>query len=140
MLYMRWSIGALLLYLGALNAFLAWNVETCTGGAADSLDGGLITLPLYVLGWATLPKRQSKVILAVAAIPGLVMAFATVWTAGLFTGISACKLITDLPFEMDGREMWFATLWGIVCVVFWGGLAITVKFAERNRDIPVEQD
>jgi hypothetical protein len=138
----RWIAGGLLLWLGALNALLAWNMETCTGGAADSLLAGvLITLPFYVAGWLVLPKRTSSpgAIIAVASIPAAITTFISIWTVSLASGQSACNVITALPFEKDGREGLFVALWGATCFIFWIGLGISLKIAARIGEKVVEQ-
>lgn len=140
--YFRWTVGGMALWLGALNAFLSWTGETCTGGAADSLYGWIITLPLYVLGWAVMPKRGGNpvTIVSIAALPAVVMAFVAIWTASLFFGESACNLITGLPFEMDGRESAFAVAWSASSLAFWIGLAFALYRASSSRKADVEQD
>jgi hypothetical protein len=52
------AIGALLIHAAAFYAALATVVETCTMGAADSLAiGPVISVPLYLLGFALLVLR-----------------------------------------------------------------------------------
>jgi hypothetical protein len=139
--YVRWTFGGLLLLLGALNAYLAWTFTTCTQGAADSLYGWIITLPLYVLGWAVIPKRGSSplAIVAVASPAILVTGVVAAWTLALMMGASACKLITGLPFEADGREGTFAIAWGGTCLAFWAGLGIAVYRGWSSREADLEQ-
>jgi len=140
--YFRWSVGGVLLWLGALNAVASWTMTTCTQGAADSLYGWIITLPFFVLGWAIIPKQgvNPATILGVAAFPAIMAAFVTIWTGLLVAGGSACALITGLPFEKDGRETAFAIAWSATSVVFWIGMAFALYRASSGRKAVVEQD
>lgn len=139
MLYLRWAGATLLLFLGAFNAFLCWNLETCTGNAADSLHGGLLTLPFYLLGWWIIPKQSRSAIVWVAAIPGILTLLVSFWTLHLAALWNACKAMTGSPFEPSGDELWFVILWTLVSLTFWVGLAMTLKIAGWNKEEFVEQ-
>ena len=137
----RWTGATLCLFGGALFALLCWNMETCTGGAADSLlVGPIIALPLFVLGWMLFPNRGSSpvVIIFVAAVPAIITAFISAWTARLAIGRSACNVLTGLPFEKDGREIEFLALWAATCLIFWIGLVVSVRVAARNGKPSIE--
>ena len=139
LVYLRWTVASVLLLLGACNSLLAWNIETCTGNAADSLNGGLLTLPLYVLGWVVIPKRLNGGFAVVVAIPVLINALVLFWTARLAIGWNACRVITGAPFEPTGDELWFVSLWTLVCLAFWLGMTLTIKVSGWNKEDPVEQ-
>jgi hypothetical protein len=78
-------------------------------------------------------------ILGLAVIPAILMAFVAFWTMELAAGRSACNLITGLPFENDGREGLFVAVWAATCLVFFGGLIISLKLTGRRRNESVEQ-
>lgn len=130
MRFLRWLAAALCLHFGAIDALLAWNMTTCTQGAADSLYSVILVLPFYLTGWLLLPKRGNGFgLLATALVPIIITTYVTCWTISLTSGISACALITGDPHDMDGREQTFVMLWGLACLVFWLGLAISLKMA-----------
>ena len=137
LLYARRLVGASLLLLGAINAFVAWTFTTCTQGSADSLYGGALTLPLFIAAWCFLARYNEhfvKVIL-IWTLPAILMLFVSVQTLRLIFGEPACLIITALPFEFDGRENAFKALWGGVCLLFWCGLFLSLKNAVRYGDV-----
>jgi hypothetical protein len=134
----RLVIGTILLLVGAATGVLAWTVETCTGGAADSLWTGGITLLANMLAWLLLGRRvPSKLVLFVAVLPAIAALSYSVSTAQLTIGYlgesqSACARITKSEaFAPDGREPLFITLWLLVCASFWAGLIPVVMRALR---------
>ena len=140
--FLRWVSGGMALLFGGFLAVLAWTIPTCTGGAADSLiSGAMLALPAFFFGWLLVPKHQEAGlgILGLAVIPAILMAFVAFWTMELAAGRSACNLITGLPFENDGREGLFVAVWAATCLVFFGGLIISLKLIGRRRSESVEQ-
>lgn len=133
----RLVIGTILLFFGAAFGLMAWAMETCTGGEADSLFvGGLIGLAANVVAWLLLGARvPSKLVLFVAVLPALV-ALSYSWSTAQMTlgylveGEGACVLITgEKEMAADGREPLFIGLWVLVCASFWGGLVPVVRRA-----------
>lgn len=125
----RLVIGTILLFIGAATGVMAWAVETCIGGSADSLVTGIVTLGANLLAWALLITRVPvKLVLFVAILPALAAVIYTGSTADfalgyLREGQSACAFLTaDRGFEQDGREPQFILLWLVVCLSFWLGL------------------
>ena len=130
------AVGALLLLLGSGNAVLAMTVETCTGGEADSLNGGIVTLALYALGFGALARGRSKGAIGVAAaLPALAAIWHSVF-AGRFlfgylsTGMTSCQAMLGLPYGADGREIFHLGLWLATSLIFWLGLVLALRFAE----------
>ena len=134
----RLVIGTILLLVGAATGVLAWTIETCTGGSADSLWTGGVTLLANLLAWLLLGRRvPSKLVLFVAVLPAIAALSYSVSTAQLTIGYlsdsqSACALITkNEAFAPNGREPLYITLWLLVCASFWAGLAPVVMRALR---------
>jgi len=129
------AVGALLIYVAAFYAVLATIAETCTMGAADSLVAGpIVSIPLYLVGFALLVLRPLRpefwltMVLAVVAI-----AYQVYWTvrfaiAYSIYSIPVCDLITGYgPFNFDGREPEFIATWLVmsalaVAGVIWAGI------------------
>jgi hypothetical protein len=129
------------LLVGGFLAVLAWTIPTCTGGVADSLiSGPILAVPTFFFGWLLVPKHEEAGlgILGVATIPAILMALVAFWTMELASGRSACNLITGLPFGNDGREGLFVALWTATCLIFFGGLVVSLRLAGRKRNDPVE--
>jgi len=124
-------ISVLLFTLGALNACLAIVADTCTQGAADSLNGGALTFILYILGGVALSASAPKRIFLLAFVPAALIAiwhsvFAVRFFAGYwFQGLSACSAMSrnfsleNAGQNMDGREPYYTLLWLAVSLVFW---------------------
>jgi hypothetical protein len=134
----RLVIGTLLLLIGAATGMLAWSIITCAGDSVDSLWTGAIALVANLIAWALLGSRMpSKLVLVVAALPALAALSYTASTIQLAVGyfgegLSACDVLKDgAEFGHDGREPIFITLWLLVCLSFWGGLAPVVARAVR---------
>ena len=133
----RLVIGTILLFIGAAFGFLAWAVETCIGGGADSLlTGGIVALAANLLAWLLLARRvPSNLVLFVAALPTLAALMYSWSTAQLAVGYfaegqSACAFVTaDKGVGLDGREMLLIFLWLLVCASFWGGLVPVLRRA-----------
>jgi hypothetical protein len=132
----RLVIGTILLFVGAAEGYLAWGLETCTGGAAGSLlTGGLVTLATNMLAWLLLARRvPSKLVLFVAALPALAALGYTLstvqLTGALFNGQGACELISgEKDIGRDGREAIFVILWWLASLSFWAGLATVARRA-----------
>lgn len=139
----RLVIGTLLLLIGAATGMLAWSLVTCAGDSVDSLSTGAIALVANLMAWALLGRRvPSKLVLIVAVLPALAALSYTASTiqlaAGYFgEGLSACDVLKDgKDFGRDGREPVFITLWLLVCLSFWGGLAPVVARAVRVHGGP----
>jgi hypothetical protein len=123
--------GIVLLTLGALIAFPAMAIDSCTQGGADSLRLGLVVLLLYALGGAALVARPPRPVLFLALVPAAGLAllpsvfafrFAlAIWSAG----VSACDAMAGTfeagqgTFPSDGGEAWLAPLWVLLSLVFW---------------------
>ena len=134
----RLVIGTLVLMIGSAGGLVAWSVETCSGGSADSLVMGAATLFANVLAWWLLGRRvPSKLVLLVALLPALAAISYTISTVQLAIGylvhgLSACSVLKPgQEFGMDGRELPLVMLWLLVCASFWGGLAPVVARAIR---------
>ena len=132
----RLVVGTIFLFVGAATGVLAWALETCVGGKADSMWNGAVTLALNVLGWLLLGRRvPSKIVLFVAALPALAALIYT-WSAlqlsfgYLANGTSACAFImADDTRAYDGRELLFIFLWLAASVSFWLGLVPVARRA-----------
>ncbi len=134
--------GYVLIYLGALNGYLATHVETCTMGAADSLAGGIYTAALYGVGLILLwfgkrPRWALLALLPISWLLGSQAIFAVRLTVGyLMDGTSACATMFGPPWESDGREPFFSALWlGMYAVLIAGFIAIWWA-GPRERHIP----
>jgi hypothetical protein len=134
-----WTIaGTILLFAGALNATLALTAETCTGGAADSLSGGIITIVFYTAGFFVLARTRSRpTVIAVAVLPMLAAighsVFALHFLAGYVnSGMTSCQAMTGDPYGADGREAFHIALWCATGVVFWAGLMFAAARANRG--------
>jgi hypothetical protein len=131
-----------------MNGLLAWNIDTCTGNAPDSLFGGVITLPLNGAGMALLAWKPRPVpMTATVAVPAL-LAIPYAWTTAALThgylerGMGACDMISQYgPWEPSGDEFFLIVLWLAAAAVFWLGLALAGSRAYRSaeRDEIVEQ-
>jgi hypothetical protein len=132
-----------LLTLGALNAVLALTVETCTQGDAGSLDGGYLTLALYLaaagsaVAWP--PRRRHLPALVPAALVAAWQShFAVQFLIGYwFHGMSACFAMhggstpADAGEWMDGDEARLTVLWGVISLLFW--LTVALAFWSMAR-------
>ena len=134
----RLVIGTLVLMIGSAGGLVAWSVETCSGGSADSLVMGAATLFANVLAWWLLGRRvPSKLVLLVALLPALAAISYTISTVQLAIGylghgLSACSVLKPgQEFGMDGNEPFFVILWLFACFVFWGGLIPVIARAIR---------
>jgi hypothetical protein len=145
--------GVIFFTVGAVNSWMAMNIETCTQGSADSLIGGYITLIFYIAGaislWgAPLPKMTyiSLVPAALLAISHSLFAIKFAW-GFLNYDMSACFAMNG-GFElseagewMDGREIQFILLWLALSAIFWIGLAsIFSKKGSQKRDIATARE
>ncbi|HEY0325338.1 MAG TPA: hypothetical protein VGC46_05095 [Allosphingosinicella sp.] len=137
--------GTTLVALGGINAALALTVETCTQGSADSLAAVVITLPLYLVGFALLTLRPSRSLL-VALAP---IAFVAAWHSWFAlrlgighwsSGLSACEAMFGLSagagWEADGREPWFIAGWSAASILFWASYAALWRLASRPAVAP----
>jgi multidrug transporter EmrE-like cation transporter len=133
----RATIAALLLYAGALNAWAALTIETCTMGAADSLFGGILTVGLNLVGFRLLGSRQHPAaFIATAILPAIAAVFYTTFAVkfgiGHFgSGVTACHALTGARYEADGREPLQVIIWIAASLSFWFGLALAI-----GRSIP----
>ena len=123
-------IGFALLYLGAANAFLAMNLGTCTQNAADELGGGVLSLGLYLTSVICLNFARPIRIAYLAILPLVLpfwwqVSFSIRFAYGyLVKDMSACEVLHNLPYELDGREAFFTGLWTASCLVLLLGLPI----------------
>ena len=134
----RLVIGTFILFIGGAAGLMAWSVETCAGGRANSLSIGVVALAANILGWILLGRRvPSKPVLFVAALPALAALSYTMSAVRLakgyaLEGLGACAAIKPgEEFGLDGREPLFVGLWLLVALSFWGGLAPVVSRAFR---------
>ena len=133
----RLVIGTIFLFVGAAFGLMAWAVETCTSGSADSLVTGIATLGANLLAWALLVTRVPvKLVFFVAVLPALAALMYTGSTVNFATGYlregqSACAFLTGEDFAPDGRELQFIMLWVTVCLSFWLGLLPIMSRAIR---------
>ncbi len=134
----RLVVGTILLFIGAGFGAMAWALETCAGGNADSLWTGGVTLVANVLAWTLLGSRvPSKLVLFVAVLPAIAALSYTYATAqltigNLTEGLSACQYITgEEGVGRDGDEFWFIVLWLLASASFWVGLIPVVIRALR---------
>ena len=134
----RLVIGTILLVIGAATGVMAWAVDTCAGGEANSLWTGAIALAANLIAWWLLGHRvPSKLVLFVAVLPALAALSYTLSTIHMTIGYLAdgrgvCVLIKGVKtLEPDGREPWFIGLWLLVCASFWSGLIPVVMRALR---------
>ncbi|MGF7007696.1 hypothetical protein [Aminobacter sp. BE322] len=124
-------VAVVLIWLGASNAFLAMTVETCTGGSADSLMGGIYTLVLYAVGLILLFYRRPGRLVYLSLVPPLLVAawhtkYAVLFGVGYWLfDMSACSVMpVGFPNPgMDGREPFMTVLWGGLSLLIWIGVA-----------------
>lgn len=124
-------VAVVLIWLGAANAILSMTIETCTGGSADSLMGGIYTFVLYAVGVAILRYRRPRPGAYLYLVPPLLVAIWHTYYAVLFGfeywlhGSSACSVMPVVfpnP-HMDGREPFMTALWGGLSLLIWVGIA-----------------
>lgn len=114
--------GFVFLYLAAFNSVLAFTLGTCTQGSADELLGGVISLALYLVSAVCLLFARQTRLAFLAILPPLpFIAWQIHFTfrlayGHLVIGQSACEVIHDLPYELDGREYFFIGLWTATCL------------------------
>ena len=143
----RLVVGTILLFIGAATGAMAWALETCTGGAADSLWTGGITLAVNIIAWMLLGSRvPSKLVLFVAVLPAIAAlsySYSTAqMTLGFLTeGQSACEYLTgDGEVGRDGNELWFIILWLLASLSFWVGLIPVAARALRVHTPIIDND
>lgn len=141
-------LATLLLSLGALNAILCIKIETCTGGVADSLIGGVFTLILYAAGIAALVLLRPPRSAYLALLPATVIAiWHSVFAVRFFGGywlhdVSACYAIVggfapeNAGQWMDGREPLFICLWLVLSALFWAGLVFAFRRTPPRDRVP----
>lgn len=123
--------GFTFLYLGAFNGILAFTLGTCTQNSADELLGGGISLALYLVSTICFIFARNMYFAFLAIVPPLpFIAWQIHFTfrlayGHLVVGQSACEVIHDLPYEMDGRESLFIGLWTMNCLVALCAIALT---------------
>ena len=133
--------GLLLIYLGALNTILSMVTGTCTGGSADQLFGGLLSLLLYAVGWGLIYFSKLRLIWLTVLLPIIPVAWwqlefvVRLGYGFIFANLGACTILghgdrTDGPPEgwFDGREMIFIVIWVAANLAFLlGGLTTFFK-------------
>ncbi len=132
----RAILASVLLTLAGFNALLAFNVDTCTQNAPDSLLGFILTLPLNVAGMALLGWKPKRLAVVLAAIIPVILALPyTMGTLELLNGAPACTIITGDPtWEQSGEEGLFKAGWGACVAIFWLGLAYALLGGYRPRN------
>lgn len=114
--------GFVSLYLAAFNGILAFTLGTCTQNSADELLGGGLSLALYLVSaicFIFARHMRFAFLVIVPPLPFIAwqIQFTFQLTYGyLVAGKSACEVIHDLPYEMDGRESLFIGLWTATCL------------------------
>lgn len=124
-------VAVILIWLGAANAILSMTIETCNGGSADSLMGGIYTLVFYAIGIAILIYQRPGRMAFLSLLLPLLVAIWHTYYALLFGvgywlhGSSACSVMPVVfpnP-HMDGREPFMTVLWGGLSLLIWIGIA-----------------
>lgn len=142
------NLAAPILALGALNAILARTVDTCTGGSADSLVGGVFTAMLNLLGFLMLARGTKPWLLAlILVLPTLVAlsytAFALDFWRGYATrGMSACEAKTgEGDWALSGEEPQLIFYWVAAAAIYWIGLANAVwrSFTTKDSDVDLAE-
>jgi hypothetical protein len=135
---MSGKLGVGLIYLGSVNAVFATGAGTCTGGSADELTGGIITLFFYLVALALFSLREVRRNTLMYLLPlSPLLLYQTYFSVhlayGYFVqGVSACAILqNDGEYEFDGREIFFANLWLLVSLVLLS--ALVVAFSRRSR-------
>ena len=143
----RLVVGTILLFIGAATGAMAWALETCSGGNADSLWTGGVTLIANVFAWMLLGSRvPSKLVLFVAVLPAIAALSYSYSTAQLTIGFltdgqGACEYIMgDEEMGRDGRELWFIMLWLLASLSFWAGLVPVAIRALRVHTPIIDND
>lgn len=124
-------IAILATYLGGLLAFSLARTGTCTMGDAGQLGSIALAMPFYaVTAICTMFSRSHRTItiICVAVLP--VLLWQTAFALNLIVriwafGSSACEILNGLPYEHDGNETFYATLWLLV------SLCLPIVFAIR---------
>ncbi|MFZ5677666.1 MAG: hypothetical protein ACOZAM_32290 [Pseudomonadota bacterium] len=120
------------LYLAAINGILAFTLGTCTQGSADDLLGGGLSLALYLVSIICFIFARQMHFGFLAIVPPLpFIAWQVQFTfrlsyGNLVMGKSACEVIHDLPYEMDGRENLFIGLWAATCLAAVGAVVMAM--------------
>ena len=135
------------LWLGALLGSMAVaGLDTCTGGAADSLFAGYIVLALNAVGFLFLWKGTKLWLLVVAvALPMISAIFYSIFSIkfawGVPSGMTACTALLGEVFSMpDGSEAELATLWVITSLTFWIALVICTGNSLKLQGKETEDD
>jgi hypothetical protein len=140
-------MGAFLLLLGGLNSVLAANIDTCTGGSAGSLYGGILTLILYFFGLIAVrvrPPGASIVLLVPACVIAIwhsifAVRFAIAWWVH---NVPACGVMAGHfsrqadQFAVDGGENFLVILWLLLSLVFWVAFALCFFRREEREGSP----
>lgn len=104
-------------YIGGIIAYLATVGGTCTGGSAGQLGLILYAIPLYIAALVFLSfclSIRSAILTCLTVLPAVLpQAVFTSETAIriLAFGESACGVLQGVPYDKDGRESIFVTLW-----------------------------
>jgi hypothetical protein len=114
------SIAVLAIYIGGFFALMAISAGTCTMGDAGQLAMLVISIPFYAIATICSAKISSPRNVLIAYIISLPV---LIWQAGfavklsvqiLALGASACEVLHGPPYEMDGDEYSYVTLWLLV--------------------------
>lgn len=133
-------VGFASLYLGAFNGILAFTMGTCTQSSADELLGGGISLALYLVSAICFIFARHMRFAFLAIVPPLpLIAWQIQFTfqlahGHLVMGKSACEVIHDLPYEMDGREGLFIELWAATCLAAVCAVALAAYRGMPRRE------
>ncbi len=140
------SLAAPVLALGALNAILARTVDTCTGGSADSLVGGIVTAILNLVGFVMLVRGTRPWLLAlVVALPTLAALSYTgfaldFWHGYVTRGMSACEAKTgETYWDLSGEEPQLIFFWVAAAAIYWIGLANAAWRSLKTKDLELDR-
>jgi hypothetical protein len=128
-----------LLTLGAGNSYVATVAETCTQSAADSVEAGIFTVPLYAVSFWLLLRRPLPPIMVLLMIPAFFGICYDVWWTARFAyeylvhSIPVCDLVTgEGGFEFDGREPFYLALWAVLSLLGTAGMCVVLIGAVRD--------
>lgn len=142
-----WAIAAApVLLLAAGNAVIARVADTCTGGSADSLVGGVFTAALNLIGFALLARGTKPwLLLLIVVLPSVAAlsysAFALEFWHGYAThGMSECEAKTGEAFwPRTGDEPKLIAYWVAAASIYWIGLAHAAWRSFNTKDLDFDR-
>ena len=138
-------MGLGLIYLAVLNAALALVGGTCSQGDASRLLGGVLSLVLYLFGFAAVlsapPSRWSwGLLVLVLPIVGYESWMSVrLLVEGDRAGGAACSVIQEPGNLPDGRETVLGGLWMGMTLLAWGGVFAVGYRTLRRRGLAEAQ-